>query len=107
MTNELLTAILVERMMGWRVCPDRFLTGDRQWLARHKFQPTKKLDNAFQLLNAADPVEYRLGGSNRTGACWARVKLNGAAGEATSRSMPLAICLAIARALGIEVGDLS
>jgi hypothetical protein len=106
MTNDQLMAILAQRVMGWRVCPDRFLTGDRQWLPRHKFQPTKKLDNAFQLLSAAQPVEYRLGGTSRTGPCWARVKLNGSAGEATSRSMPLAICLAVARAVGIEVGDL-
>lgn len=106
MSNELLTAILVEKIMGWRVCPDRFLTRDRQWLPRHKFQPTKKLDNAFKLLNAAEPLEYTLGGTNRTGDCWARVKLNGTAGEATSRSMPMAICLAIARALSIDVGDL-
>jgi hypothetical protein len=105
-TIELLTAILAEKLMGWRVCHHRFLTDDCQWLPRHKSQPTKKLDNAFQLLNAAEPVEYRLGGSNRTGDCWARVKLNGAAGEATSHSMPLAICLAIARPLGIEVVDL-
>jgi hypothetical protein len=105
MTTESLAGILAEKVMGWRVGPDRYIMAGRQWLKRERFQPTKRIDAAFRLLIAVKPVDYKLGGSG-SGVCWARVKLNGASGDATSPSMPLAICLAIARALGIDVETL-
>ena len=103
MTSELLTALLVERAFGWRVCRDRFMTGDdREWLKRDAFQPTKSLDAAFRLLKAIKPVDYKLGGS-ASGPCWAKVKLSGTSGEASATSLPIAICLAIAHALNVDV----
>jgi len=106
MTSELLTALLVERAFGWRVCRDRFMTGgDREWLKRAAFQPTRSLDAAYRLLNAVKPIDYQFGGS-ASGLCWARVKLRGASGEASYSSLPMAICLAIAQALGIDVEGL-
>jgi hypothetical protein len=103
MTRESLTALLVQRLFGWKVRRNRFMTGDeREWIKRERFQPTSSLDAAYRLLGAAKPIDYKLGGSG-SGPCWARVMLNGASGEASSDSLPLAICLAIAHALGIEV----
>ena len=102
MTAQQLTALLAERILGWRVGPDRYVLADRRWLKRERFQPTERVDAAFRLLGAVKPIDYKLGGSG-SGACWAEVKLDGGSGEATSASMSLAICLAIARALGIDV----
>jgi hypothetical protein len=102
-TSDQLTALLVQPIFGWRACRDRFMTGDdREWLKRDAFQPTKSLDAAFRLLKAIKPVDYRLGGS-ASGPCWAQVKLNRTSGEASASSLPIAICLAIAKTLGIEV----
>jgi hypothetical protein len=105
LTADGLTALLVKRVLGWRAGPDRYLMADRQWLPRGKFQPTTRLEAAFRLLIAVKPVDYKLGGSG-SGPCWARVRTSGGLGEATNPSMPLAICLALARALGINVEGL-
>jgi hypothetical protein len=101
MTSERLTSILAERVMGWRVGPDRFQMGNRAWLPRPRFRPTERIQDAFRVLLAAEPSEYTMaGGSGRSS--WARLRIDGAFGEASSSSMPTAISLAIARALGIQ-----
>jgi hypothetical protein len=102
MTSEHLTAILAKRVMGWQVGPDRFLKGNRSWICRERFQPTKRTQDAHELLMAAHPTEFTLGGGKGK-LFWAKVLIGGAHGKAGARNMPLAICLAIARALGIEV----
>jgi hypothetical protein len=95
--------MLVQRIFSWKARRDRFMTGeDRGWVKRAAFQPTKSLDAAFRLLAAVKPVDYELRRSG-TGPCTAKVTLKAAAGAATSPSMPLAICLALARSLNIEV----
>ena len=101
-TSENLTAILAKRVMGWEVGPDRFLKGNRSWICRERFQPTKRMQDAHELLMAADPAEFFLGGGKNK-SFWAKVQIGGTHGKAGARTMPLAICLAIARALGIEV----
>jgi hypothetical protein len=101
MTSEQLTAILAVRVMGWRVGPDRFQTGNRGWLARGRFRPTERMQDAFRVLLAAEPSEYTIAGGNGKSS-WARVRIDGAFGEASASSMPAAICLAVARAIGIE-----
>src|ERR1039458_3711266 len=58
MTGDHLAAVLAERVMHWRVTPDRFLTGNRGWLPRWRFQPTKNPKDAFRLLEAVAPQEY-------------------------------------------------
>ena len=102
LTADMLTALLVERVLGWRVGPDRYMMADRQWLKQERFQPTKSIDAACRLLIALRPIEYTFGGAGASD-CWAKVRLKGMSGEAASPSLPLAICLAIARALGIDV----
>jgi len=59
-TNEQLTTMLAQRVMGWRDAPGRFMTGGRDWKPPWRFQPTKRLEDAFRLLDAADPAEYSI-----------------------------------------------
>lgn len=102
MTDEHLTALLAERVMGWSIGPDRFMTGNRSWLSRWRFQPVEKLADALRLLEVAAPEEYSLRGDGE-GNSWVHVRIDNATGEACSASKPCAITWAIARAVGIEV----
>jgi hypothetical protein len=63
-TNEQLTALLAERLLGWRVGPDRFQMGNRSWRPRGSFQPTKYMQDAFAVLLAAKPIDFRLSGGH-------------------------------------------
>jgi hypothetical protein len=84
------------------VTAERFLTGDRRWLPRWKFQPAQKLADAIRLLEAANTEEYSVAATASGGYC-ARVRISGATAEAHADTKPLAICLAVAAAFGIEV----
>jgi hypothetical protein len=101
---EDLTSLLARRVMGWQVAPDRFLLGRRRWLPRWRFRPTETLEDAFRLLEEAAPQEYAVG-SEGGGLFWVRVQIGEAIGKACHRSKPLAITLAIARALQIQADD--
>jgi hypothetical protein len=101
-THDQLTACLAVRVLHWRVTPDRFLTGKRGWLPRWKFQPVQKLADAIRLMEAANPEEYSLSAGAKGGFC-ARVIISGTTAEAHANTKPLAICLAVSAALGIEV----
>ena len=101
MTTEQLTALLAERVMRWRVGPDRFLTGNRSWIPRWKFNPLERLEDAFRLLDHSGSSRYVI---SRTGNGFdVEVECDGRVGKATSDSKPRAITLAVARVLGIEV----
>ena len=102
MTNDQLTAILAERVMGWTVGPDRFMMGGRRWLPRWRFQPATRLEDAFRLLEEATPQEYSICGDDK-GNIHVRVRIFGAVGEARGTSKAFAITYAIARAVGIKV----
>lgn len=102
MTAARLTALLAERVFGWRSGPDRFLAPNRSWTPRDQFRPTERVHDAFKLLLAAGPAEYSMGGGSKGGLCWAKVRIGGTAGEASASSIPAAICIAIAIALGIQ-----
>jgi hypothetical protein len=82
--------------------PDRYLTGNRGGIAKWRFQPTARLEDAFRLLDAASPTNYTIG-KDHQGEFSARVEIGGATGEATAKSKPAAITLAVARAVGIEL----
>ena len=102
MNTEQLTAVLVERVMGWTVGPDRFSMGNREWMPRWKFQPVEKIEDAFRLLAQAAPQEYSISGDGK-GSIHVQVRINGAVGEARGTSTPSVITHAVARAFGIEV----
>src|ERR1039458_1807182 len=101
MTTDQLTGILAERVMGWSVGPDRFMMGNRRWSPRWRFQPTERLDEAFKLLEKAAPQAYSMGDDG--GGFWVRVRVGKTTGETRDISKPMAITLAVARAVGIEV----
>jgi hypothetical protein len=101
-TSELLTAVLAKRVMGRGVAPGRFLTGNRGWMPRWRFQPTEKLPDALRLLEKAAPEEYNMRGDGE-GNVQVHVRIGDASGEACGASKPRASTWAIARALGIEV----
>ena len=102
MTNDQLTAILAERVMGWSVGPDRFMMGARRWMPRWRFQPATRLEDAFRLLEKVAQEEFTMGAAE-SGGFWAKVRVAGKTGEAGDLSKPRAITVAIARALGITV----
>src|SRR5271157_3769220 len=102
MTSENLAALLAKRVMGWGVGPDRFLTANRGWMPRWRFQPSEKLADALRLLEKAAPEEYTMRGDS-DGNVRVHVQIGDATGEACCASQPYAIACAIARALGIEV----
>ena len=95
-----LNAVLAERVMGWRVGPDRFLTGERGWIPRWRFQPTEQIGDALQLLTGAAPQEYKIV-ANKRGQFDVQTVITGCTGRAVAPSLPLAITLAVARAIGI------
>jgi hypothetical protein len=103
-SNDQLTAVLAERVMGWTVGPDRFMMGNRGWMPRWRFQPADKLDDALRLLQVAAPQAYSICGDD-TGNIHVQVRIAGRVGEARGTSKALAITHAIARAVGIEVGS--
>lgn len=102
MSNDQLTAVLAERVMGWTVGPDRFMMGNRGWMPRWRFQPADKLDDAFRLLQEAAPEAYSICGDDK-GSIHVQVRINGAVGEARGTSIPGAVTYAVARAVGVEV----
>jgi len=102
MTSDHLTAILAERVMGWGVGPDRFLLGQRRWLARWRFQPATRLEDAFRLLKHAAPQKFTMATAD-TGVFSVKVCIGGKVGEAQDKSNARAITLAVARALGIKM----
>jgi hypothetical protein len=89
--------------MRWRAAPDRFLLGARRWITRNQFDPCRKLEDAFRLLETAKPEEFSM--SARKGFEFeVRVLFpGGRVGEAQDTSKPRAITHAVARGLGIEV----
>jgi len=101
MTEEQLTATLAKCVMGWEVCPDRFLTGNRSWIPRWRFNPLERLEDAFRLLDHAKPTRYSI---SQTGDDFeVEVECSSRVGRATGESKPRAITLALARSLGLEV----
>jgi len=103
LSDDQLSAILAQRVLGWRVGPDRFLLGDRRWLARWRFQPLKRVEDANRLLKAANAEDLQIGGGGIS-PFRVRVRLpGGRVGEACDSSQARAITCAVARAFGIPV----
>ncbi len=100
MTLAQLTDLVAERVMGWRVGPERFLLSQRQWKKRTYFQPTLRAADAFRLLQGAGPDRYSVTRAS-SGAYSVRVQIGKRVGRASESSEALAITLAVARAFGL------
>jgi hypothetical protein len=100
MTSDRLTAILAERILGWKVMPDRIITSGRSWIPRWRFSPFTKLDDAFQLLESSRcTYTFEFGADGRFSA---QVKIGDRVGRAFGKANAHTITLALALALGLE-----
>ena len=102
MTIENLTVLLAQCIMGWEVTPDRFLMGHRTWIPRWRFQPTQNLVDALQLLDQAEPDEYRIAGGKNC-EFRVRIRIGDITSEVRGLPKPQVITCAIAKALGIDI----
>jgi hypothetical protein len=101
MTPPELTGLLAKQVMRWTVAPDRYLMENRRWIPAWRFQPMKRLEDAFRLLDAADTEEYSIT-ARRDSALTVRVQIGGIVGEASDSCKARAITHAVARAIGLE-----
>jgi hypothetical protein len=101
MTADQLTATLAERVMGWRVAPDRFLTSKRGWTPRWHFQPLRRREHALQLLDEANGRYTFMRVAD--GTFTAEVHVGDRCGTASGKSEAATLTVALARALGIHV----
>jgi hypothetical protein len=96
MTDDRLTAILAERVMGWKACPDRFVKSGRTWIPRSRFRPFSRLTDAFLLLDrVASAYRIRKIGGVFTAEVQVKNRTGKATGERTARTITLAIALAL------------
>ena len=101
MTDSMLIDRLAVQVMHWRVGPDRFITGNRSWLPKWRFNPLQRLEDAFMLLDHSKSARYVI--SQTSGKFQVEVERDGKIGRAADDSKPRAITLALARSLGLEV----
>jgi hypothetical protein len=100
MTNDQFTAILAERIMGWKACPDRFIKSGRTWIPRTRFRPLTRLEDAFLLLGRA-ATNYCL--KSVDGLFIAEVQIGVRTGKESGEPKARTITLALARSLGLKV----
>jgi hypothetical protein len=100
-TNEQLTAILAERILGWSVAPERFLLGNRQWITRLRFQPLNRIQDAFRLLQATAGCFSVT--KTASGAFTATIQIGHRTGTASGPAAAATITRAIARAIGVDL----
>jgi hypothetical protein len=103
MSDQKLTDELARRVMGWKAAPDRFMKPGRGWIPRWRFQPLVDLADAFRLL---DQVAHRYcltSDGRRTFSV--EVQVGTRRGKASGKHKARIITLAVARALGLEVGE--
>ena len=101
MTYQRLADDLVAQALGWRPAPDRYIKPGRSWITRSRFKPLDNVDDALRLLDALT-ADYSLI-ATPGGAFTVKVCASGRVGEATGEPKARSICLALGRALGIEV----
>lgn len=101
MTIENLTTVLAERVMEWKAGPDRFLTANRSWIPRWKFNPLERIQDAFVLVDRSESNRYSIVKANE--ALEVEIQCKGGVGRATGHLKARTITLALARSLGIKV----
>jgi len=99
MTDDTLTALLAERVMGWKLAPDRFIKSGRSWIPRWRFQPLVSVADAFELLERM-AASYALTSDGETFR--ADVNIGSCVGSASGKRKAEVITKAIARTLEID-----
>jgi hypothetical protein len=102
MNDERLTDELAIRIMGWRLAPGRYIKPGRSWIPRSKFRPLVDVRDALRLVDAVTH-DYSLVAAPES-TFTARVCVAGRTGKAVGEPKARAICLALARALEIQMG---
>ena len=101
MNDNMLIDQLAQQVLHWRVGPDRFITENRSWLPKWRFNHLQRLEDAFMLLDHSKSARYVI--SQTSGKFQVEVERDGKIGRAADDSKPRAITLALARSLGLEV----
>jgi len=102
MSDERLIDELARQIMHWKPAPDRFIKSGRSWIPRWRFQPTQNLVDALQLLNQAEPDEYRIAGGKNC-EFRVRIRIGEITAEVSGLPKPRVISCAIAKAFGIGI----
>jgi hypothetical protein len=100
-SNNVLINQLAEQVLHWRVGPDRFLTGQRSWIPRWRFNPLQRLEDAFLLLDSLKSSTYVI--SKSGDKFQVEVEHDGKVGRAAGTSKARVISLAVARCNGLKV----
>jgi hypothetical protein len=99
LTDQALTDLLAERVMGWKASPDRFIKRGRTWLPKWRFAPFVRLEDAFELLDRS-ACTYTIERAH-DGSFSVAVVFNGRTGNSSGEPKARSITFALARALGI------
>ncbi len=100
MTDAQLTAKLAVEVLGWKTAPGRFVKPSRSWTPCWRFAPLENVAQASDLLDAA-AATYKLSGDNE-GRFTAEVRIGHEVGKASGPQKARVICLAVARAIGVD-----
>lgn len=101
MNDSMLIDELAQRVLGWGVGPDRYLTGNRSWIPKWRFNPLEHLEDAFKLLDNSKSTRYAI--SQSGGIFEVEVEQGGNVGKARGIVKTRTITLAVARSLGLGV----
>lgn len=104
-SDEHLTSELAVRAMRWRLAPGRYLKPDRGWTSRSGFRPLVDVNDAFRVLDAVTDDYSML--ARPGGRFTVQVRTSDRTGQAMGESKARTICLAVARALGIDLEERS
>jgi hypothetical protein len=99
MTDQQLTDELA-RALGWKPTPDRFVKSGRSWIPRWRFQPLKRLEDAFAVLEYLR-CEYVIERSEKAGFT-VQVRIGVRIGTADGEAKARAISVAVGQALQID-----
>ena len=103
MTDGRLADELVLRILGGRKAPGRYILTCRSWISESRFKPLVDVRDALRLVDAMTK-DYSLV-ATPGGPFTAQICVAGRTGTATGEPRARTICLALARALGIEAGQ--
>lgn len=101
MTDRDLTDLIACGVLAWTVGPDRYVMSARRWAPRWRFQPLVRIEDAFKALSSVG--NSYLIERHATGEVSVTVFTDSGSGASTSRSVPRAISIATARAVGIDI----
>jgi hypothetical protein len=95
-----LTEELAARLLGWRAAPGRFLTTGRAWVARRRFAPFERIEDAVRLLDLATD-HYRLDGGKDSPDFAIEIRIGSRTITASGKLKARTITTALACALGL------